>query len=65
MTVHAALSIDCHEELLEGLPQLRGKAALDSELTLEGLTAAVEHLAPGIDGLSTDCLKKFWGFSWT
>lgn len=57
--------MDCHEELLEGLPQLRGKAALDSELILEELTAAVEHLAPGIDGLSQNPQKKFWGFSWT
>ena len=53
-------SMVCREELLEGLPQLipGEKAALDSELTLDELTGAVNQMAsgraPGIDGLSTD-----------
>ena len=59
-------SMECREELLEGLPQLipGEKAALDSELTLDELTAAVNQMAsgraPGIDGLSTDFYKRFW-----
>ena len=59
-------SLDCREELLEGLPQLtqKRKASLDRELTLEELNAAVNQLAlgraPGIDGLSADVLKGFW-----
>ncbi|KAI3353971.1 hypothetical protein L3Q82_018461 [Scortum barcoo] len=54
------------EELLEGLPQVspEEKAALHCELTLEDLTMAVHQMAsgraPGIDGLSTDFLKRFW-----
>ena len=59
-------SMECREELGEGLPQLipGEKAALDSELTLEELTVAVNQMAsgraPGIDGLSTDFYKRFW-----
>ena len=59
-------SMECREELLEGLPQLipGEKAALDSELTLEELTVAVNQMAsgraPGIDGLSTDFYQRFW-----
>lgn len=59
-------SIDCREELLEGLPQLtlEEKATLNRELTLEELTAAVNQLAsgraPGIDGLSANFFKLFW-----
>ncbi len=59
-------SMECHEELLGGLPQLslEEKAALDCELTLEELTVAVNQLAsgwaPGIDGLSADFFKRFW-----
>ncbi|KAJ3609089.1 hypothetical protein NHX12_023616, partial [Muraenolepis orangiensis] len=41
------------------------KAALDLELTLEELTGAVNQMAsgraPGIDGLSGEFLKHFWG----
>ena len=53
------------EELPEGLPQLseEEKVALDFELTLEELTAAVNQMAwgwaPWIDGLSTDIFKHF------
>ncbi|KAK5852457.1 hypothetical protein PBY51_023924 [Eleginops maclovinus] len=38
-------SMECREELLEGLPQLspEEKAALDCELTMEELTDAVNH----------------------
>ena len=59
-------SMQSREELLEGLPQLSldEKAALDCELTLEELKAAVNQMAtgkaPGIDGLSTDFYKHFW-----
>ncbi|KAI3357926.1 hypothetical protein L3Q82_016316 [Scortum barcoo] len=59
-------SMQRREELLEGLPQVspEEKAALHCELTLEELTAAVHQMAsgraPGIDGLSTDFLKRFW-----
>ncbi len=72
MDFHAELfraeqcSMECREELLEGLPQLslEEKAALDCELTLEKLTVAVNRLAsgraPGIDGLSADFFKHFW-----
>lgn len=61
-------SMDCREELLEGFPQLSEgeKAAVDSELTLKELTAAVEQVAPGrapgIHRLFIDFLKKFWNF---
>ena len=61
---------DCDQgsraELLEGLPQLSPgeRAALDSELTLEELTAAVGQMSsgrsPGLDGLPTDFFKHFW-----
>ncbi|KAJ3587993.1 hypothetical protein NHX12_011587, partial [Muraenolepis orangiensis] len=60
-------SIEGREEILEGLPQLspEEKAALDLELTLEELTGAVNQMAsgraPGIDGLSGEFLKHFWG----
>ncbi|KAJ3611229.1 hypothetical protein NHX12_021245, partial [Muraenolepis orangiensis] len=60
-------SIEGREEILEGLPQLspEEKAALDLELTLEELTEAVNQMAsgraPGIDGLSGEFLKHFWG----
>ncbi|KAJ3583052.1 hypothetical protein NHX12_034520 [Muraenolepis orangiensis] len=60
-------SIEGREELLEGLPQLspEEKAALDLEQTLEELTGAVNQMAsgrvPGIDGLSGEFLKHFWG----
>ena len=59
-------SMECREELLEELPQLipGEKAALDSELTLEESTVAVNQMAsrraPGIDGLSTDFYQRFW-----
>ena len=41
-------SMECHEELLEGLPQLspEEKAALDCGPTLEELIVAVNQLAP-------------------
>ncbi|KAJ3599771.1 hypothetical protein NHX12_033727 [Muraenolepis orangiensis] len=60
-------SIEGREEILEGLPQLslEETAALDLELTLEELTGAVNQMAsgraPGIDGLSGEFLKHFWG----
>ncbi|KAJ3590726.1 hypothetical protein NHX12_008675, partial [Muraenolepis orangiensis] len=60
-------SIEGREEILDGLPQLspEEKAALDLELTLEELTGAVNQMAsgraPGIDGLSGEFLKHFWG----
>ncbi|KAJ3586173.1 hypothetical protein NHX12_012574, partial [Muraenolepis orangiensis] len=60
-------SIEGREEILEGLPQLspEEKAALDLDLTLEELTGAVNQMAsgraPGIDGLSGEFLKHFWG----
>ncbi|KAJ3609348.1 hypothetical protein NHX12_023871 [Muraenolepis orangiensis] len=60
-------SIEGREEILEGFPQLspEEKAALDLELTLEELTGAVNQMAsgraPGIDGLSGEFLKHFWG----
>ncbi|KAJ3591409.1 hypothetical protein NHX12_009354 [Muraenolepis orangiensis] len=60
-------SIEGRAELLEGLPQLspEEKAALDLELTLEELTGAVNQMAsgraPGVDGLSGEFLKHFWG----
>ena len=59
-------SMECREDLLEGLPQLSSaeKASLDRELSLEELTDAVNQMssgrAPGIDGLSTDFFKRFW-----
>jgi len=59
-------SMECREELLEGLPQLSPgeQAVMDCTLTLEELTAAVNQMAsgraPGIDGLSTDFYKHFW-----
>ena len=59
-------SMECCEELREGLPQLSPevKAALDCELTLEELKVAINRLvsgrAPGIDGLSSDFYKYFW-----
>ena len=53
-------------ELLEDLPQLSpaDKKALDSIITLQELTAAVNNMAsgksPGLDGLPADFFKHFW-----
>jgi len=58
---------ECVQELLEGLPKLSGfeQTELDKELSLEELTIAVNQLtsgrSPGIDGLSIDFFKHFWG----
>ncbi len=61
-----ACDVECHGELLEGLPQLSSgeNAPLDREQILEELTAAVNQMASGrapeIDGLSIDFFKRFW-----
>ncbi len=55
------------DKLLHGLPQLgsSGSAALDANISLEELTAAVGQMAPGrapgLDGLPVDFFKHFWG----
>ena len=54
------------DELLQDLPQLRpeDRAALDANISLEELTAAVGQMAagraPGLDGLPADFYKHFW-----
>lgn len=59
-------NLECWEEQLRGLPLLclEGKAVLNSELTLEELTEAVNQMASnraaGIDGLSRDFFRHFW-----
>ncbi|KAF7642537.1 hypothetical protein LDENG_00256290 [Lucifuga dentata] len=58
---------ECVAELLEGLPQLSPaeKAGLDRGLSMEELTTAVGQMAsgraPGLDGLTADFYKRFWG----
>lgn len=59
--------VECTAELLQELPQLEQseRDALDSELSYEELTTAVNQLAPGrapgIDGLPAEFFKHFWG----
>ena len=54
------------EEILEGLPQLSEAQAalLESPMSFEEMTAAVQQLscgkASGIDGLPSEFYKKFW-----
>lgn len=59
-------STGCQDELLQGRPQLRcrDRAALDADISLEELIAAVGQMspgrAPGLDRLPADFYKHFW-----
>ena len=67
--LYAAEGVDSQgmEDILQHLPQIspQQRQTLDSALRLQVVTVAVQQLStgrdPGMDGLSADFYKNFWG----